>query len=287
MIIDCHTHLNTYHERQGPTTRSLERLLNTMRRFHIDHSIVLTSYEVSENRPRIEQVLELCTPHPNLSVVEGVIMGDRKPRDLRGMRRRLEQGRTIGLKMYPGYLPFYPQDAACVPVYDLAQEFDVPVLFHTGDTLARGARLKYSHPLHIDDVAVDHPSMRIVLCHLGNPWFRDAAEVMYKNPNVSADISGLVLGDFEGAMERWIAQEISELLVYVGEAEQLLYGTDWPLVSMAPYLKFVRTLSLEPKAAELLLWRNAVRIFHLEKVLRASRQAASTRAGVRPELEGT
>jgi hypothetical protein len=39
----------------------------------------------------------------------------------------------------------------------------------------------------VDDVAVDHRDLQIIICHLGNPWFRDCMEVVYKNPNVSAD----------------------------------------------------------------------------------------------------
>jgi pantetheine-phosphate adenylyltransferase len=34
-----------------------------------------------------------------------------------------------------------------------------------------------------------------VLAHVGNPWLTDAAEVVYKNVNVWADLSGLVVGD--------------------------------------------------------------------------------------------
>ena len=39
---------------------------------------------------------------------------------------------------------------------------------------------------------------RFVMCHVGNPWMIDAAEVIYKNMNVWADLSGLMVGDGRG-----------------------------------------------------------------------------------------
>jgi uncharacterized protein len=35
------------------------------------------------------------------------------------------------------------------------------------------------------------------MCHLGNPWILDCQEILYKNQNVNADISGLVIGNFK------------------------------------------------------------------------------------------
>jgi hypothetical protein len=42
-------------------------------------------------------------------------------------------------------------------------------------------------------------------------------EVIYKNDNVYADISGLVLGDFDSKFERFLKRQIEEVLIYAGE----------------------------------------------------------------------
>ncbi len=49
----------------------------------------------------------------------------------------------------------------------------------------------------MDEVAVDFPGVRFVLAHFGNPWLIDAAEVLFKNANVWADLSGLFVGSDE------------------------------------------------------------------------------------------
>ena len=103
--------------------------------------------------------------------------------------------RVVALKGYLGYLHFEPAHANYRRYYELAAKYKLPVMFHTGDTYSPKAKLKFAHPLGVDEVAVDHPDTRFLICHIGNPWVTDAAEVIYKNMNVWADLSGLVVGD--------------------------------------------------------------------------------------------
>lgn len=277
MIIDCHTHLNNYTNKPVLTRENLKALLTRIERYRMDHALVLTSYFVNEDRPGVADVVELCRPHKRISIVEGITFQDGRPADLSGTRARLERKEIVGLKMYPGYVHFYPNDRVCEPVYELAQEFGVPVMFHAGDTYARGAKVKYAHPIHLDDVAVDHPDMNMVVCHLGNPWFRDTAEVVYKNENAYADISGLVLEAFEAPLERWVAEEVREIITYSGDPDFLLYGTDWPIVRMGPYMQFVKSLGFEEKAMEKIMYRNAKRLFRLKVEAPTQRRKAGSR----------
>jgi predicted TIM-barrel fold metal-dependent hydrolase len=115
----------------------------------------------------------------------------------RAVERELARGRVKALKGYLGYLHYGPDHAGYRRYYELAERYRVPVVFHTGDTYSPRAKLRYAQPLLVDDVAVDHPRVSFVLAHLGNPWLTGAAEVIYKNVNVWADLSGLALGDEE------------------------------------------------------------------------------------------
>ena len=264
LIVDCHVHLNNYNQEEVPSEQSLASLLRDMKTNGVDKAFVLTSYLANDKRPRIDRVLDLVAPHPELHVVEGISLSGGAPLDLQATEARLKAGKTIGLKLYPGYEHYYPTDRLCVPIYELAARHRVPVMFHTGDTYTKSGKLKYSHPLHIDDVATDHPDLRIVVCHLGNPWFRDTAEIIYKNDNVRADISGLILGDFEARFERWLAEQVRDLILYAGDPEDLMFGTDWPLVGMGSYLRFVKSLELEPEQQEMLMGLNAIEWFRLK-----------------------
>jgi len=276
MIIDVHTHLNNYDESVTvPLEKRLEQLQESIRYNKVDHAMVLTSYTVNAHRPSTREVVEVTDGLDNIHVVAGVSVVNYKERDLRELADFLKDRRVVALKLYPGYEPFYPYDPRCKVLYDLAVEFDVPVMFHTGDTYNPKGRIRFSHPINIDDVAVDNPDLRIVICHIGNPWIRDCMEVVYKNKRCSADISGLVLGDFKSHFKRFMLQQVKEMILYAGEPEYLLYGTDWPICRMRTYLKFVDDLKLPAETREKIMWKNAVRIFKLKipgaESIRASR----------------
>lgn len=280
MIVDCHVHLNNYHEQlEVSLHESLAKLKDSMAEAGVDYSLVLTSYLVSPHRPSTAQVVEAIAKEPNLGVVAGISYNNYRQRDLRELADFLEHGLVKGLKLYPGYEPFYPHDKRLQVVYDLAEEFDVPVMIHSGDTYSPKGKLKYSHPLEIDEVAVDHPNVKFIICHLGNPWLTDCMEVVYKNANVHADISGLVLGEFTEAFEDYMTDEIKDVILYAGDPRFFLFGTDWPICSMRSYVSFVKQLGLSSEAYTAIMSENARRLFKLSLPPAA--------APTQPAVEGT
>lgn len=110
---------------------------------------------------------------------------------------------------------------------------------------------------------MDHPRVKFVICHLGNPWLSDCMEVVYKNQNVYADISGLVLGEFTEAFEDYMSEEIPDVILYAGDPGRFLFGTDWPICSMRSYVNFVRHLKLSDDAFQRLMCENARALFKL------------------------
>jgi len=264
MIIDVHTHLNCYDETQVvPLQARFEALQESMASNGVEHALVLTSYTVNEHRPSTKEVVEITKDCPSMSVVAGISFLNFKQRDLSELSDYLEAGLVKGLKLYPGYEPFYPYDSRCRILYDLALEYDVPVMIHTGDTYSPKAKVRYAHPLAVDDVAVDFPELKLLICHVGNPWIRDCMEVVYKNKNVHADISGLVLGDFTERFEKFMVEQVKDMVLYAGDPNYLLYGTDWPICRMHTYLKFVRSLDLSEEHYQKIMWKNANRFFKL------------------------
>ena len=96
------------------------------------------------------------------------------------------------------------------------------------------------------------------------PWIKDCMEVVYKNKNVYADFSGLVLGDFSEKFEKYMKSQLEEMILYAGEPEYLLYGTDWPISTMKSYLAFMKQLDLPEEKKELILWKNAAKFFKID-----------------------
>jgi uncharacterized protein len=170
------------------------------------------------------------------------------------------------LKLFPGYFPFYPYDRRLDPFYEFAHRRNLPVLLHQGDTLAPDGLVKYARPIEVDEVAVRYRDVRFVLCHLGNPWISETAEIVYKNPNVYTDTSGL-LGHpslrYFGAMFEQTQRELERLLLTVGDSRRVLFGSDWPLVSLELSVRLVTGLPVAEDEKERILGGNARELFRL------------------------
>lgn len=180
------------------------------------------------------------------------------------VEQHLKRDNCVGIKLYPGYCSTYVSDPIYHPFYELAEAYGKPVAIHTGATAGNDGHLKYSHPLTIDDAAVEFPRVSFVMCHMGNPWVMDAAAVMDKNDNVSADLSGLLEGRLDvPAFFRENSGYIEYLrtwMNYVEAWDRLMYGTDWPLVNIPDYIRFIAELIPE-RYHELVFHENAERIY--------------------------
>lgn len=269
MLIDCHVHLNNYYTEEGkhprPTRENVELLFQEMETHGIDHAVVLTSYLVNVSRPAVEELLELLAEDGRTTIIEGLRWRSENRTDLFVMEERIRDGLVKGIKLYPGYDRYAINDPSLEAVFRIAAKHDVPVMIHTGDTFAKGAKVSQAHPLLVDDVAVDFPDVRFVMCHLGNPWFMDAAQVLYKNDNVWADVSGLALKEPDDVYMRFLADGVQRMVSYMGDpGTKLMYGTDWPLADMGMYRRLFDRLGLPEESKEGILWKTAADLFGIE-----------------------
>jgi predicted TIM-barrel fold metal-dependent hydrolase len=177
------------------------------------------------------------------------------------------------IKLYPGYRPFHAADPRLEPVYAWAERTRTPVFVHQGDTSDPDGLIRYAQPFYLDEVAVRWRSVRFVVCHLANPWMEEAATVVYKNPNVWADTSGL-LNPFALRYADQIARMRTRLrhaLLAVGGAAKLLFGSDWPISSLADALGLVEGIGAPPEEIERILGGNAREFFGLRDLPPARR----------------
>jgi len=222
-------------------------LREEMRSTGLSGALAMGCWRISESDPLgTEVTLRLASQVPGLHAI-GVADPTRTDADhLRLVDDALAAGRVRALKGYLGYLHVGPDDPRYVPYYEMAARRNVPFIFHTGDTYSPRAKLRFAHPLLVDEVAVDHPDVRFVLAHAGNPWLSEAAEIVYKNVNVWADLSGLMVGDLSAftAAEREdvradTRRNIAQMFRYAERPNRFLYGSDWPLAPMAAYRSFI------------------------------------------------
>lgn len=185
------------------------------------------------------------------------IMGVREAREL------IEGGIVKGFKFHPTCQGFFPNDRMAYKLYEVIAEYKLPAIFHTGHsgigTGMRGGggmRLKYSQPIHIDDVAVDFPDMTIILAHPSWPWTDEALSIALHKSNVYIDLSG------------WSPKYFPPQIVTYANGQlrnKMLFGSDWPLISPDRWIADFDKAGFKPELKPLLLKENAISALGLRK----------------------
>ena len=244
---------------------TLGELLKSMERHHIERGLLLSPPMRDWKPLPNERIIDLC--RRSKGKLSPVVTVEPTKREVAAALRLSETNRkeVKGFKIRLGYVNAWAESAVFGEIYDYAEEEGLPVLFHTGDTASSSGDLMQAHPLTLDRLANKRDGLEIVLCHFGNPWFQDAAELIYKHPNVYADISGLTTGGgaYPGKFARTLAKKISEAIYYAGGAEKVLFGTDYPVTSYPDALSLVDLLEIDDADREMILRRNAKKVFRL------------------------
>ncbi len=171
------------------------------------------------------------------------------------LERLVREDGFRGLKLYPTYAYFYPNDRALYPVYAAAEELGIPVQVHTGSSVFQGSRLKYGDPLFLDDVAVDFSDLSILITHGGRPFWYDRAFALCRlHRNVYIDIAGLP--------PRKLTTYFPELLRLPGK---FVFGSDWPGLPnpVRDNVAAIRELPIAAAAIDAILGETAARLYKI------------------------
>ena len=137
-------------------------------------------------------------------------------------------------------------------------EKGVITLFHTGQTgvgsgmrSGTGMRLKYSIPMHLDDVALDSPDTPIVLVHPSFPWTDEGLAAALQEPNVYYEMSDLSPKYFPETFVRYANSILKR---------KMLFGSDWPAITPDRWLAGFENAPFKDEVRPLILTENALRL---------------------------
>lgn len=226
--------------------------------------VVFTVDEKLTGRPRLSNETIVDFARQNADIAKAFISIDpwRGAAGLDEARRLLAAGGVSGLKLHPPLQQFFPNDRMAYPLYELFAEAKLPVLFHTGHSGigtgmpgGGGVRLKFGNPMDVDDVAVDFPTMPIILAHPSFPWQDEAISVCMHKPTVYIDLSG------------WSPKYFSPTLVQYANTvlkQKVLFGSDYPWLTPDRWLADFAKLAIRDEVRPLILKENAARLFGLQ-----------------------
>lgn len=239
----------------GDQLRSARYFADQLKAQGVTHAVVLPEHcPATSGNVRTDDVLAWCaqaadTLLPFASVDPN---SDDAPAEL--LAQYIRRG-ARGLKLYPSYQFFYPNERRLYPIYEECQSAGIPLLLHIGSSVIKGTRLKYCDPLFLDDVAVDFPELAIVMAHGGRGfWYERCAFLAAHFQNVYIDVTGLV-------PER-LLEHFPQLERF---SHKYIFGTDWPAMpkSAAHNLQAIGKLGLSEPALQRILHDNAAQLLHL------------------------
>lgn len=179
--------------------------------------------------------------------------------DPAGEVERLAAAGMRALKIHPPHQEFAANAyqnvlPSLAQVYETAQSLALPVTIHTGTSVFPGARSRLGNPLDVDDVAIDFPSLTILLAHGGRPlWMEEAFFVVRRHPNVYLELSGIP------------PQRLLEWFPRLEQiADRTVWGSDWPSPGVATLKQNVEqflALPISDAAKRKILHENAARLF--------------------------
>jgi uncharacterized protein len=150
-------------------------------------------------------------------------------------RMKSELG-LVGCKLGPIYQNVDPLAPDFLRVCEALERLALPMLIHQGTTFALAGSLLQARPILIDEIALRYPTLKIVIAHIGHPWFDEAIAVVRRHPHVYADISGLVT-------RRWLLYQALVSAIEYRVEHKLLFGSDFPFFSAKQTIEGLRSVT--------------------------------------------
>jgi predicted TIM-barrel fold metal-dependent hydrolase len=208
-----------------------------------------------------EEVAQAAAENPDVMIPFASIDPHKGLMGVREARRLIAEHGIRGFKFHPTVQGFFPNDRMAYPLYEAIAEARLPAIFHSGHSGigtgmpgGGGLRLKYSNPIHLDDVAADFPDMPIVIAHPSWPWQDEALSVCLHKPNVYIDLSG------------WSPKYFAPQLIQYANTQlknKVLFGSDFPLITPDRWLADFEKIDIKPEVRPLILKQNAIRLLGL------------------------
>jgi uncharacterized protein len=252
-----------YFKAHGHRQPSIDDIADYYRERRMLAVVFTVDAEHATGWPRISnvEIAEDCARHADVLIPFASIDPHKGRHAATEARRLVEDYGVKGFKFHPSIQGFFPNDRLAYPLYDAIEELGAIALFHTGQTGigagvpgGGGIRLAFSNPMLVDDVAVDFPTMPIILAHPSFPWQDEALAVATHKPTVHIDLSG------------WSPKYFPPQLVKYANSllqDKVLFGSDFPVIKPDRWLADFDALSIKPEVRPKILKGNAARLLGL------------------------
>jgi predicted TIM-barrel fold metal-dependent hydrolase len=226
---------------------SFEELTETMDRAGVEKCIITTQAE----RPS-PHALSFSRRDPARFALS-VVLDPRRGMDaLRALERMVRDEPVVLARITPfmvGAIP--PNEKEYYPVYAKCIELDLPIAINTG---IPGPPMpgKCQDPMHLDEVCVFFPELKLVMAHGADPWWDVAIRLMIKYRNLYLQTSAYA--------PRYFPPQLIHFMNTRGQ-DKIIFATDHPVLSFERCVKEAEALDLREGVLDKFLYANAERLF--------------------------
>ncbi len=187
------------------------------------------------------------------------------------LRREIKDKKWIAIgELLTQYSGLPANDPSIDPIYELAEQMDIPVGIHMGFgppgaayiPMFKNFRVSLIHPFYLEDVLIKHPKLRLYVCHAGYPMINEMIAMLFAFPQLYVDIAAI----------DWVLPQKEfyyylERLVNAGFGKRIMYGSDemnWPKGIELAIKNIQEAPFLTESQKRDIFYNNAVRFFKLD-----------------------
>lgn len=234
MIVDCHVNIwNDEHvqplygqqlgrvrEKTIPAKADADTLARVLS--NIDKAIIFTlEYKealgiAGDNSVTAEAVKRYPDKFVGFAYVD-----PRRPDCLERLHHDIQTLKLKGVKYGPIYNGVPLDDPRLQPIFAYCEKNDIPITMHMGTTFTRLYGADLGRPIYVENVALNYPDLKIIMAHMGHPWYEECVAVARKQPNVYAEISALYY-------RKWQFFNIMKTIEEYQVGDKVFFGSDYP-----------------------------------------------------------
>ena len=131
MIIDSHLHISYLGEKKKNLFDVKKELLESMKQFGIDYSIVIPDNVPNPRCADMETMFKIIEGEKQFFSMGTVNIFQDIDKQIENLKELISSKKICAIKLFPGHDPFYPTDKRCKPIYELCENQNIPIVFHT------------------------------------------------------------------------------------------------------------------------------------------------------------
>ncbi len=260
-IIDAHTHvfpakiaekasnaIGDFYKAPMEYNGSSDELIKSGSKIGVSKYLICSAATTADQTTHINNfIISECESHN-----EFIGFGTLHPHfdDLENETKKIVDNNLKGIKLHPDFQKFDIDDNVAYNIYELAQAYDLPILFHTGDD-----RYEYSRPHKLLQIIKDFPKIKIIAAHFGGyQCWQEAINTIAKKENVMFDTSSTI---------GFVPIEYAKKIANKFDKERLFFGTDFPMWNHETELNRFFKLGFSYEDNQKILSKNFKKYFNL------------------------